>query len=400
MSGAPNATSRRISRVAALRAACLLLLVSVLVAWIRTIVAGQESLSGKDWVWLHRVGSLWWSDGLAQVYSGSLDGSQPFVHPPYFIWFCVPLGLLEVGWPAFAVFTLGSAALCAAAVSLLVASLSERPGQRLTAVLAVLASGSWVGCMVTGQVAALQLLSIAGGLAAWRRNRPVLAGLLLSVLAIKPQLVLPLLVLAASAREWRMVQGLCAGIAVLVASTVPLGLGLWRDYLVSMSFVGNLLAAGSPVLWKQRTLLASLSWIGGRPAGAAGVLGIWLVLVLPLSLGVLRVWWRASRDQLPRLIGIAVLFLVAASPYLFFYDGLLLAVPGIVWWLQRERYASRGRHRVCGALLGTIYAWEYVNLAVLGAGLPPIVGLLVACWLLVEVRDFLQGQRAPPALAA
>jgi len=378
----------------AARAAFVLLLGSVLFSWIGALGAGLDPLPNKDWSFLHHAGSLWWSGGLDGVYRDSMDSAHPFVHPPFFIWFCAAFGGLEPGWPAFFAFTAASAAMCVAAVSLLAGALSAGPGQRTTAVLAVLASGPWIGCMVTGQVSAAQLLALGAGLALWRRDRPLLAGLALSLLAVKPQLLLPLVAFAAVARQWRAALGMLAGIALLVASTAPFGVALWRDYFASTAHIANVFAAGNSTLWKQRTLLACLSWIAGRPPDSALVAACWAAAVLPLALGSLAAWWRGGAGQLPRLLGIAVLLVVAASPYLFFYDGLLLALPGLVWWLQRDRYASRRLHRACGLLLGAIYAWEYVNMALAGAGLPPLVGLLVSGWLALELLDLRAGRRA------
>ena len=375
------------NRLLAARAAAAMLLVGALASWAGALSRGEDQLANKDWVWFHRVGAAWWSGDIGQIYRSTLDTHHPFVHPPFFIWCCVPFGGAPADWTTFAAFTLVSTALCVAAVSLVAGALRAAPGRRSVAVLAVLASGTWLGGMITGQVSALHLLPAAAGLAAWSAGRPLLAGLCLSLLAIKPQLLLPLVVFAVLARRWRLALGAGLGAALLAACSLPLGLELWRDYLESTRHVAQVLATDSLTLGKQRTLMASLSWITGQPPTSALVLSLWAVIVLPLAWAVIRVWRDDRPELLPRRLGIAMLFLVAAAPYLFFYDALLLAIPALVLWLAPESYAGRRSRAACAVLLGLVYASEYLNLVVLGAGLPPFMGLLVTGWLAIELRD-------------
>ena len=112
--------------------------------------------------------------------------------------------------------------------------------------------------------------------------------------------------------------------------------------------------------------------------------------------------WRAPGTPL-RHLGIAVLLTVSASPYLFFYDALVLAIPATVWWAERDRWA-RTPWLIVGALLALtwcseqwLYSWSWFASA---AGIfwrPPvsIVGVTAAVWLLLAAREAVRSPSNP-----
>jgi hypothetical protein len=101
-----------------------------------------------------------------------------------------------------------------------------------------------------------------------------------------------------------------------------------------------------------------------------------------------------------RKVGVVVLVLVAANPYLSFYDGLLLVVPGLVWWGASHSYRDRRLWRLIGACVAVIWVGQHVVcsylqfLALPGIGLVDedaarfsVVGPAVAVWLTLEMLD-------------
>ncbi len=93
---------------------------------------------------------------------------------------------------------------------------------------------------------------------------------------------------------------------------------------------------------------------------------------------------------LPRLFGVTVLLALCANLYVYFYDGLLLLVPGVVWWVEREGYRSRWCHGLIGACLLGFFVVGYVSIFLLefNEGVS-WAGALLALWLVFEAADLL-----------
>ena len=56
------------------------------------------SLARKDWRAFYDAGCRLLSGDLAAIYPGATLIPQPWLYPPYCIWFTAPLGLLSPGW--------------------------------------------------------------------------------------------------------------------------------------------------------------------------------------------------------------------------------------------------------------------------------------------------------------
>jgi hypothetical protein len=190
--------------------------------------------------------------------------------------------------------------------------------------------------LVAGQTSAVALLAVACAWWAIDRNRPVLAGACLGVLAYKPSVAAGALATLALAREWRMVGGML-GVA---AAQVAVG-AAWAGSPVIGQYIAALgpavLRAGMDVSQPQHLHSLAGFWrllLGeGRPATllyAASALGVCLVAARA---------WRRSRRPGERIALVAVATVLAA-PHLYVYD-LVLLVPALaVLWEQGERAAG------------------------------------------------------------
>src|SRR5262249_29859264 len=357
--------------------------------WVRLLLAGRETIENKDWVGFHRAGWLLQHGQLGRLYTDPANAQQPFLNPPWFVWVCAPIGAWDSPWPPY-LMCVGLAVFGALAALLLVRRATAASPERTLAAAGVLfGSAAWLGCVQTGQMSGLLLLLIAAALQAWCAGSPFVAGLLLSGLAIKPNIFLPLAVLAAVGRHGRVVSGALTGLLLLALSTLPLGLGLWSDYRVASEHILRQAFDGTLAPWMPQPLLAFGVW-ALQPAPMAPAPIAWLLPAAPAAAATIACWWRVrDRAALPRLVGVAVLALVVVDPYLFFYDGLLLAVPALVWFLQAPRFASRRAWSLCGALFGLVFVWQHVQMFSHYEGCPPLIGPLCLLWLLVDARDIL-----------
>jgi hypothetical protein len=153
-------------------------------------------------------------------------------------------------------------------------------------------------------------------------RRPVVAGILIGLMAYKPQfgLLLPL-VLAASGR-WRVFIAAAVTVALMtLAVTLAFGIDVWSAFLASGKFTREVVLEQGGTGWHK--IQSVFSWVrmwGGGIALAYAVQGI-----VSLAVAVLLVWlWRAA---VPFAFKAAALLIgtLLATPYSLDYDLMLLA---------------------------------------------------------------------------
>ena len=240
-----------------------------------------------------------------------------FLNPPPLVWLVTPLTALpfNVAIVLWSLVIFGALALTWYLVA---------PGSALTRV----AFGAmWLGLfpvafgLMVGQPVALVAVAVAGCWWLAERDRPVLAGLVLSLVAVKPQLALfvPLcLVVAGHARVfggWLLA-------SLLIA-------------LVSLALLGH------DGLLRYRDALALASgWSITRGYAVSGLIGtgpqLYLAQALALGGAVAAAWrWRHTGTAVPIAAGITASLLF--TPYVGFQDFAMLVVAG---WLVLRAHPS------------------------------------------------------------
>jgi alpha-1,2-mannosyltransferase len=240
---------------------------------------------------------------------------SPFLNPPPLVWIATPFTILPfdvaiIAWTAL---------LVAAAVATwyLVA-----PGARL-AKAAHLAL--WLGLfpvafgLMVGQPVVLVALAVA---ACWwlsERNHTVLAGLALSLIAIKPQAAL--------------LVPLC-----LLVSGHPRVFGTWLVASILMALVA-LAMLGPDGLTRYRDVLALASqWEPTRRYAIAGPLGlgpqIYVVQAIVVATALVASW-RHRHEGISISIAIGIVASLLFTPYVGFQDFAMLVVAG--WLILRGR---------------------------------------------------------------
>jgi hypothetical protein len=242
---------------------------------------------------------------------------NPFTNAPLAAWALRPLSGLELRQATTVMIALSLVALGLAALMLLRLAPTQWDAQRRGWFL-VATAGLLPAADAVVQWDFLMLLAGAAALLAVVRNKPLAAGLLLSVLLIKPQVVwlaVPLLLIG---RHWRILGGLSAGALVWV------GTGLLM--------VGPTQLAGWP-----RLILAHHVGEATSTVGIPGLVGavtdsgqVAFVLSALIAVLLIPIAW-AFRSELRRdpasaiALGIALSLLVA--PHVWRHDLLLLGLP-------------------------------------------------------------------------
>jgi hypothetical protein len=157
----------------------------------------------------------------------------------------------------------------------------------------------------------------------WLKPRPVLAGVLIALLAYKPQfgMLIPLALIAG--RHWRsFASATVTLIAMTIATTIAYEHWVWRAFRDSLEFTQTvILEQGATGFFKIQSMFAFVRLLGGEVSLAYTLQAL---LTLVVAWGVWRLW-RAPQiaDEL-RYAFLAVAC-VLATPYSLDYDLMALA---------------------------------------------------------------------------
>jgi len=248
-------------------------------------------------------------------------------NPPWTLALVMPVGLLDFR-TAYGVWVLANVALLLASAELLWRGFGGDPARRWLAYLLALTFVPTIFLIGSGQITGVVLVGLAGFLVLAGANRPLLAGAVGALTAVKPHLLalfaLWLLLDAIRSRAGRRVVlgGLLVGLAACVSPTVA-NPDVWAQYLTATTGPSSAdhhnLARWTPPLlgWWLRTA------VPGQP--------FWVQWV-PLALAAVgfAAWYRGAdhnrpaADRLPWVVGLSLLF----APYgVWQHDLVLLLVP-------------------------------------------------------------------------
>lgn len=297
-----------------------------------------------------------WAEQRA-VFGAKVDDSAFFYPPPYLL-VCLPLALVPY-LPSLALWLGASGAAGFAALSRLIPD--RTAALALGAFPAVFSNlGHGQNAFLTTGLFAFAVLN-AG-------RRPIVAGLALSLLVIKPHLalVLPLALLVTG--RWKMIAAAAVGTISLVAlSYLAFGAEAWRGFFSVNALARAALEQRLVGDEKMQSAFAAVRLLGGGVAIAWAVQG----LVSLCACVALIVGLRRTKDAEAQgaLCACAALL---ASPFLLDYDLMLAALP--LLWLFREGRRTGFR------------AWE--KTVMLAAFVSPIVSRLIGGAIHVPTAPF------------
>ena len=260
------------------------------------------------------------------------EGSYGWFYPPNFFLFISPLALVPYLY-AYLVFMLLTLAVYVIVVQRIF------PGRDALWCLAGF-SGVWVNLLL-GQNAFLTA-ALAGAALMQLGRRPVLSGVLIGFLSIKPQLALLFPVVLVALGAWRtFLVAAVVGLSTMLAATTILGVDVLTSWWENLGLAKVFLEIGGTGYWMKMPTMFAFLRILGAPVGMAyaghGLIAVGVVIA------VWWVWKNCTEDALRNAALTTGSLLV--SPYLFEYDLAWLALP-IAWmaktglsrgWLSWER---------------------------------------------------------------
>ncbi|MFT4074084.1 MAG: glycosyltransferase family 87 protein [Asticcacaulis sp.] len=267
-----------------------------------------------------------WTPQAHQAAQDGIFGRQlgywAFFYPPAYLLICAPLALLPYGVSLFA----WLAGTTGAAIALARQWLKQQAPVVIGLIPLLAFPALWIN-IGNGQNAALTTAIFLGG-CLWLDRRPVIAGLILGLIVIKPQLALALPFALAASGRWKTF--LVTGFSAVMLSAAAWGLVGTEGYLNFLH--NNALARAtlenglvSPA--RMQSLFAALRLWQAPLWLAYGAQAV-------LALGVIASACLVIRRHRPDRFALAALLVSATllmSPFMLDYDLLLSAIP--LGWL-------------------------------------------------------------------
>lgn len=297
------------------------------------------------------------------------DGFSIFPHPPPVAWLAVPLALLP--WvPAALIFQVVLVGALAASAALMAPR--DRWGRVLVA-LSVVGFQPVLFALGYATMSPLVLLCVVGALVAMRRGSHIVAGVLLGLTVVKPQLTLLVLPVLLAAGYWKTVVT-AAGVMVLLAlaSIAVIGSTGTHDFIAFTTAPEQLNHA---MPWTIKGLVGT---------GMPSFVGTAVVLVAIVA-AALR--FRPAPDLALSLGVLASLFV---AQHLNYGDFVLWLLPV---WIAFEA----GRPRWLGLVAAACWATGWFVVAVPLAAVAGEVALVIA-FIAAMARPAPEKNRVPVAL--
>ncbi len=302
-----------------------------------------HTVPGQDWVVFHTAAARLFAGDLTllsdpRAFTDELNRSHaaifqrpialhPFIYPP------VTLLLAAVfGWLPYLT---SLAVFLATTATLLVAALWQweaTAGRRAWLIAGVFACPATAFTLGSGQLSFLVAACVLAGMA-WLEKRPFLAGLVFSLLCLKPQFVPLIPVALLAGRHWRAVAGgFAGGLSLVLVSLAVAGVDAWAAWIRFASGqnlqLGRMIDAVRVYDQSVHTCLRLLGFADGvASAGqlAASVLSaacVWVVF--------------ARRHAMPERQRLIVLLcaMVFGAPHVGDYDHVMLAVAAVLTMLE------------------------------------------------------------------
>ena len=270
------------------------------------------------------------------------DGER-FLSPPPFAWLVLPLTLVGAAGAVY-VWTAGSV------LALVAAWWIAAPGQGPARVLWLLAALAWYPVLYSLSLAQPDLLLVLLMAAGWRlaeAKRPYLAGIVLGLSVIKPQLtiVLPLLLLVSG--RWRIAAAWVVTAAVLAAISLAViggqGLSDYRSLLNEAQGVTN-------------NRYFTLAYVLGP--GAASYIAQGVVIAIAVAGAYLN-----RRSTNARVFALGILATTIGATYWHLQDFTILVLAAWLFW--RDHPPAWQRWWLLVVVLGGELAWPLSPLPVL-----------------------------------
>lgn len=261
--------------------------------------------------------ALVYDHGAHDLFYASLLGQPPkdtlaFGYPPSALVIFWPLGLMPYGTSMLVYILIGFVAW----VCVLQQIVRDWP----TSLAMALACGGATQTIMLGQSGYAEAALLAGGLLTIPR-KPVLAGFLFGLLALKPHLVLALGAYLLFTRQWAVILTACAtSIGLAVVAAVAFGWEIWPIYAnASAELTASIAARSETVVERMMQSPFALASLWTSPGTALALHSCIALAAIAMLIAVLI----RTKDHFVRSAAVIAATLVV-TPYSFLYDATVL----------------------------------------------------------------------------
>lgn len=249
-----------------------------------------------------------------EVFGGRSVPFYGWHYPPMFLFVAAALAALPYGWALFAWMALTLPAFLAVVHGII---------QRKESLALALAFPAVFINLGHGQNGFLTAALLGGSLLLLDR-RPVIAGILIGILAYKPQFGILIPIVLAATGRWQVFAAASGTVVVLCGTTVAaFGTDIWLAFMESTAFTRNIVLENGGTGWEkiQSVFSAARMWGAGLSIAYAAQLAMALAIASTL------VWlWRSNAAFALKAAALAT-GCVLATPYVLDYDLVVLAIP-------------------------------------------------------------------------
>ncbi|MGN6652481.1 glycosyltransferase family 87 protein [Trinickia sp.] len=266
------------------------------------------------------------------VRSGKLFAgtSGPWLYPPAFLIFLLPLGMMPLNVALTAFSCVGIAAYLRSMWGIV------RPIGPLALVPVAAFPGLWLA-LCYGQNSLLTAAAAAAALALLP-TRPILAGIFIGLLSVKPQLGLIFPLALICSRQWRcLVSAAICSFLLWSVSALMLGVDMLPAWVHTVSWFRHTWIEHNPEIWRGMPTV----YAAARRAGASAqwAYGLQAAVAVPACAVMAWLWRGTARDELKAAaLGCCTLLV---QPYLLYYDLAWLAIP--IAFIAVDLYRHAGR---------------------------------------------------------
>ena len=209
---------------------------------------------------------------------------------------------------------------------------------------------------IIGQVSLLWAAGLVAALSALRTDRPVVAGFLIAMLSLKPQLGILIPFALAGGGRWRVI--LWASVWVCIvhgAATVIVGIDYWAHFFESLTqAVGGLEHGGT----NHRLLVSFYAFMRFIGFDYSASLASQLLLTALLAAGLLLLW-KQRTVQFDLKAAALCIAIPLATPYASSYE-LTLSVPAAIFMVRSGIGATAFDRVMLGILIfGPATSWIF-----------------------------------------
>ena len=237
-----------------------------------------------------------------------------FHYPPTFLLVAAALSMLSYA-TAYTVWALGTFPAYLIAIRAIV---GDRIGYLLAAAFPAVLANFTIG--QNGFVTA----GLIGGTLVLMRQRPIMAAVLLGLLTFKPHLGLLFPIALIAGREWRvLVTATIVALAMAGASWLAFGADTWQAFVGNIGHTSQAFLSEGSADWRKLQTIFGLTRSLGGSEPLAWSLQAMVTLAAATAVAAL---WRSTVQYEVKAAALGT-GLMLATPYLYTYDLVALAVP-------------------------------------------------------------------------